>query len=281
MTQSEWETKFTSWAKPNSETEDAKCSNAESMIKSAISNDLKLSKMNIKVFAQGSYKNNTNVRLNSDVDICVLYTDNVFFYNLPTGKAKEDFNISSSEVKFSDYKNDVENALVIKFTRAGVTRGKKAFDIHSNSYRVDADAVPCFIHRRYTGQTNLDGSFHFLSGTQFTSDDGKVVVNWPEQNLANGIAKNNATNYSYKKLVRILKKLNLEMIGSGIEISKKIPSFLIECLVWNVPNPTITGYNTYYETLRQAIVFLYNKTKDFEKCKEWGEVNELKYLFVG
>ncbi len=36
----------------------------------------------------------------------------------------------------------------------GVTRGSKAFDVHANSYRVDADVVACFEHRRRYFRTN-------------------------------------------------------------------------------------------------------------------------------
>ena len=34
-----------------------------------------LNSMNIKIFGQGSYVNDTNVRLNSDVDLNVQYVD--------------------------------------------------------------------------------------------------------------------------------------------------------------------------------------------------------------
>ena len=76
---SRWETAFVSWAKPPSETEQTKAENAESAIKAAIDNHSKLASMNITVFAQGSYKANTNVRLDSDVDICVRLDDTFFF----------------------------------------------------------------------------------------------------------------------------------------------------------------------------------------------------------
>lgn len=85
-----------------------------------------------------------------------------------------------------------------------VTRGNKAFDLHSNSYRVDADVVACFEHRRY----NKDGTY--TKGTQFTTKDGKTIVNFPEQHYANGVSKNNATGRRYKRVVRILKRLKMK-----------------------------------------------------------------------
>lgn len=267
-----WEDKFVSWTKGLSSTEEEKCENAERMIKKAIKEDLELSEKNIEVFAQGSYCNNTNVKQNSDVDICVVCKD-TFFCDLPLGKNQSDFFLTDSNYKFSEFKNGIEKALVNKFGEVGITRGSKAFDVHSNTYRVDADVVACFEHRRYTGN-----GLSYLSGTEFITEDGRRVINWPKQHYENGVSKNNRTGTRYKKVVRVFKKLNLSMQEDGIVVSKRIPSFLIECLIWNTPDYFFEKSN-YTDTIRDILVFLYNETKNFEKCKEWGEVSELKYLF--
>lgn len=269
-----WEDKFVSWTKGLSDTEVTMYENAERMIKKTIKEDIKLSKKNIEVFTQGSYRNNTNVKQNSDVDICVVYMDS-FFYDIPPEKNKSDLSITDADYKFNEFKEDVERALVNKFGNSGITRGNKAFDVHSNTYRVDADVVACFEYRRYTGS-----GLNYLSGTEFITEDGKGVINWPKQHYENGVNKNNRTNKRYKKVVRIFKKLNLSMQEDGVAISERIPSFLIESLIWNTPDYLFEKSN-YADTIRGVLVFLYNETSSFEKCKEWGEVSELKYLFRG
>ena len=55
-------------------------------------------------------------------------------------------------------------------------------------------------------------------------------------------------------------------------------SFLIECLVWNVPNEGL-NHDTYTADVRSALAHLFNNTRNDDGCKEWGEINELKYLF--
>ncbi|MBL7974202.1 MAG: nucleotidyltransferase, partial [Candidatus Kapabacteria bacterium] len=70
-----------------------------------------------------------------------------------------------------------------------------------------------------------------------------------------------------------------KMIEDKIQVSDNITSFLIECLLWNVPNKTFNDYDTWTERLKQSIIFLYNNTKEDKDCKEWGEVSELLYLF--
>ena len=67
-----WENTFQTWANGPSQTEQEKSENTERVICDALNTNDRLSKWNILVFAQGSYKARTNVKLDSDVDICIL-----------------------------------------------------------------------------------------------------------------------------------------------------------------------------------------------------------------
>ena len=136
------------WRKPPSPTEETKLSNIERMVKECINDDAVLSSMNIKIFGQGSYVNDTNVRLNSDVDLNVQYVD-AFYYNLPTGTVPSNFGINGP-VPYSapNFKNDVHRALVQKFGN-DVMRKNKCIAIEGNTNRVGADVVPTWKYRRY------------------------------------------------------------------------------------------------------------------------------------
>ena len=48
------------------------------MISKAIEASAALASRDLRVFPQGSYRNRTNVRTDSDVDICVLCKDSIF-----------------------------------------------------------------------------------------------------------------------------------------------------------------------------------------------------------
>ncbi len=273
----DWELTFRAWSGPSSNTEEQKRENAEKQIKAAIRESPELSKRNIVVFAQGSYRNNTNVRQESDVDICILCKD-VFFYDLP-----EDGSVTEATAGFADatysysaYRNEVEQALVHKFGRKIVTRGNKAFDIHESTYRVDADVVACFEHRRY--YRNYAGQIKYLEGTELRADDGGRIINWPEQHYQNGVQKNKLTGQRFKHITRAIKRLRNEMAENRNNVAIPIPSYLIECLVWNTPNDGF-GHAQYTQDIRFVLAHTFNETMTFEKCKEWGEVNELKYLF--
>ncbi|MBI2593257.1 nucleotidyltransferase [Candidatus Daviesbacteria bacterium] len=272
-----WEDTFRTWANPPSESERERCANAEKAICDAFNSDEKLSQKNILVFAQGSYKANTHVRLDSDVDICIMLKD-TFFAQYPEGHSQEIYGNTSSSFTYGEFKNLVESALISHFGSSQVTRGNKAFDVHANSYRVDADVIPTFEHRRYTGRRGTDGNHHYHQGVEFRPDNGGSIINWPDQSYQNGVDKNSQTSRRYKSVVRILKRLRNKMQEEDINDAGNIASFLIESLVWNAPK-SYFGHDNIYDDVREVLAHIYNATIKQENCNEWGEVNELKYLF--
>lgn len=274
---------FATWAQAPGTTEANKIENAITAVKKALAADKKLSSLT-KVFVQGSYRNRVNVRQDSDVDIGVLYTGNLFGVTYPPGKADADFGVITVEYGYEHFKNDLEAALVNHFGRTSVTRGKKAFDIHENTYRVDADVVPLMVHRRY----RENGTY--ICGTELRPDGGGRIINWPErlydtdewphQHYENGNRKNNDTRRAYRGLVRIVKKLRNIMDEEGIAEAKPLKGFNVECLVWNAPNSCFT-HATWFEDVSAVLNFLSINLSSMTLCEEWGEVSELKYLVKG
>jgi len=271
------EQQLTNWTKPPSDTEQTKLENSERMVRDAINSDEKLKAKATETFGQGSYANNTNVRLNSDIDINVRYTGG-YYFSLPPDVTEEDVKIAhigSSGYSFSEFKDDVENALVNKFDRSEIIRNDKCITVKANTNRVETDVVPTWNFRRFS----KDGGY--VLGAKFWSDKGKDIVNYPKQHIENGISKNSNTYRRFKRLTRLHRKLRYKMIDDGENVSDDITSFLLECLVWNVPNRIMNDNETWTDRLRESIIYIHDKTKDETSCKEWGEVSELLYLFIG
>jgi hypothetical protein len=68
------------------------------------------------------------------------------------------------------------------------------------------------------------------------------------------------------------------MEDNGVAAATGVSSYLIECLVWNVPNANFS-HATYFAELREVLAHSFNNTLTDDACKGWGEINELKYLF--
>lgn len=268
-----WNDRFATWAQSPSQTETDKIEHSITAIKKALAASPKVASVT-KVFVQGSYRNRVNVRQDSDVDIGVLYTGNAFFANYPDGKGHADFGNSNATYTYAEYKNDIGKALTDYLGAEHVTRGDKAFDVHENSYRVDADVVPVFEHRRYSS------SGSYISGTELRPDSGGRIINWPEQHYANGKQKNDDTGRAYRGVVRIIKKLRNIMDEDGIAEAKPLKGFNAECLVWNAPNSCFI-HTTWYEDVSAVLNHLSYYLSSMALCEEWGEVSELKYLLKG
>ncbi len=271
----DWDITLSYWGEGPSATEREKCDRSERAVRKAIADSRVLNAMEIEVFAQGSFANRTDVRADSDVDVCVLYKGTFYsdFSHMP-GLTDAIMGFESASYSYASFKNDVQTALVSYFGSGHIRRGNKAFDIRENTYRIDADVVPCFEHRLWHGK----GEDEYRSGTQFISDDGHAVINWPQQNYENGVEKNGSSGTRFKSITRVLKNLRYELLEEGQEIADRIPSFLLECLVWNVPDEDLM-LGTISDGVRAALAHLWNETRASDTCNEWTEVNDVKYLF--
>ena len=266
------EERLNNWRKPPSESEETKLTRVKTMVRDCIDEDATLKVMDIRIFGQGSYANDTNVRLNSDVDLNVQYAGG-FYFDLPPGTTRADFGLNNS-ISYSApaFKTDVENALSNKFG-SDITRKNKCIAIEGNTYRVGADVVPTWQYKRYS----RDGCF--IEGVYFFADSGEKVINFPIQHIENGKLKNSRTQRRFKRLTRIFKRIRAQMIREGKSVNGNITSFLLECLVWNVPDQIFNGYETWTDRLKESIKFLYNSTTKEKDCKYWCEVSGLLYLF--
>lgn len=169
----------------------------------------KYSTEKIDIFIQGSYANNACVRNESDVDIAVVRND------LHEYVFDEKFISSTPELNKEavNFKNIVEKTLRTNFPYK-VSRGNKSIKVAGNTYRKPADTVPCFSMHYYYKSHLRDYSTHH-NGVIIFADDGSIVINFPKQHITNGKIKNNQTNYYYKKMVRIMKKMKHLMCDYG------------------------------------------------------------------
>ncbi len=274
----EWEVTFSAWADGPGKTEQEKCERAERAVKNAIDNHRVLQALDLTVRAHGSYRVRTSIKQESDVDIYVQVNKSDFFPRYPEGKTKVDFGNVDGTFDYAAFKNEVGLALRSYIGAATVTNGKNAFDVHENTYRIDADVIAVLPCRWYTGRFNVDYSHHYYEGIAFRNAAGAVIKSFPEDAYTSGAAKNDATFGRYKRVIRVIKNLRSYMEEKGVAEAKGIASFLIECLVWNVPDDML-GDDAYWQDVYRILDFLRKGTASWETCQKWKEVNEIRDLW--
>ncbi len=260
------------WTGPSSDTEQDKQQRTERMVCEAIQNHAPFADCRITVYAKGSYANNTNVRADSDVDIAVQCHE-VEYWEEEAPGAHPPGEAYSGMWTPAKLRMEVGAALRSAFPSQVDDSGTTAFGVRSSSARVEADVVPCFDYRYYFAS---GGS---REGTKVFRKNGGHFENYPAQQLVNGNRKNTRTNTIYKKTVRVLKRVENAMVADGVH--RAVPSFFIECLVYNCPDAIFTRY-TWTERVRGILVHIWDGlegTEPSEESARWLEANECKYLF--
>lgn len=276
-----WEQTFASWTRPASDSEQTKYENTSRSIKAALASHQPLSEYSFEVYAKGSYPNYTNVRQDSDVDVAAELTDfiqNEFIYEASELSLQDVSPGATTYTKgytLAQFKDDVEAALVATFGRTAVTRGKKALHIRESTQGLKADVVPCNSIRTWTSRTQ------YADGIQLRNDarPSEHIINYPKQHLAEGKEKNRLCSKRYKSVVRILKRLENEMVDG--DMISPVPSFLIESAVWNAPNGCFLNPHDWTGRVRAVLRHIFNGTLTDEciRSNDWLEANGEKYLF--
>jgi hypothetical protein len=225
-------------------------------IRNAIGSSAALEYRQVEVYLQGSYKNDTNIRGDSDVDV-VVQSDQTFFYDLsklPEGvQATVKATISPAYYQWGQFRQNVLDALTDYFGNAAVVDRSKCMTVTSaGGSGISADVVPAFTHRLYvSGATG-----HYLEGIAFkTQREDRVVVNYPKRHHEKGVEKNQQTGGEFKPTVRMFKNARSLLVERGWLDEKTAPPFFIECMLFNV-NSVEFPATTWQKQFAQVYNFL-------------------------
>lgn len=205
---------------------------------------------------QGSYRNSTNIRGDSDVDI-VVHLNTSFGRDLSalSESQKQLYRqaYSGATYLWEDFRRDVLDALRSYYRGAAVTEGRKSLKVAGSSGRLNADVVPTIQFRKYESFYGVSNqSYH--EGIRFHDRvDGRMIVNYPKIHYDNGVAKNSEarTNGWYKHTLRIFKNVRSYLADNGIISRDLAPSYFVECLLYNVPD---TAYGQSRQTTFVSVI---------------------------
>jgi hypothetical protein len=276
----DWETWFQTASQPASATEEQQSERTVARVREAIAASSEIPNGSVRIYTKGSYKTNTNVRRDSDIDICVEWQSSfdVLSWGDTEGMTPEQLGYTRAHpiqlIAPADLRGRVERALT-SYLGTGVvdTTGDKAIDVAPATGLLEADVIPCFWMRRY------DAPGVYYDGQRIHPKSGGFIDNYPQQNYDNGVAKNTATGQRYKKVVRCFKKLETEMFVEG-RIPRDYPGYLIECLLFNAPDDAFAGA-TMTESVIGPLRWLLNATSSEQAALTLREVNWLLWLFAG
>jgi hypothetical protein len=196
-----------------------------------------------QAFLQGSYKNDTNVYGDSDVDI-VLYHTGAYYSDLsrlsPEDKRAYDTQTGGTVTYgYGDFKRDATAHITWLYNN--VTPGKKALYIPGGtSGRRNADVLIASQFRRYYEFKSWQNQ-RYDEGVCFFPAGGSMIENFPKQHSDNCTKKHQNTKDYFKPMVRIFKNMRNTMIGKGLLAEGVAPSYFIEGMLYNVPDDKFGG----------------------------------------
>lgn len=230
----------------------------------------------VRDFLQGSYRNKTSIYQDSDVDLVLCY-EGVCSYDFSELTFNDQIRAQVQVPKnltgysFHHFRSEVVEALVKGFGADQVDlSGKKSIKVKGvPGERFHADVIPCIPYRRYTQWT---GSLQtgFVPGIAlWTTDTSRQVVNYPDQHITNGWAKNKAASEAYKPTVRMYKNIRNAAVAARLLEAGVARSYFVECLLSNVPAGQFTKGAT--DTFIQTCSWLASNTGSNFMCQN-GEV---------
>ena len=176
-----------------------------------------------EVFLQGSYKNDTNLGGDSDVDVVVRLNQRLRprVAELSGRQLQQDASHQGAYRRWKSFRDHALQAMRARFGNAAES-GRKTLKIPKGKIPADADLVVTLRYR--------EGIAFYLS------DEKRWVVSFPQQHHSQGQKKEEATNRRFKRTVRMFKAARNRLVEKKGLTKGDAPSYFIECLVYNVPD---------------------------------------------
>lgn len=249
------ENQLETWSRQGSTTS---ASDLYQRIKNALEKDQVLKERNFEIFLQGSYRNGTNVRGDSDVDVVVMLTDTY----MPEYGSLDEVSRSilknranPATYKLGDFRSDVLKSIRSEFSSHKVEEGGKSIKIPRTGNNIPADIIPCLKYRHYLPLKTLLSEPTYVEGLWLWDIKQKQsAISFPKKSYENGVAKQSRTSNWYKPTVRLLKNARGWLEDNNLLKPGLATSHSIECLAYNVPDFCFGG--SYAVTFNQILQWL-------------------------
>lgn len=152
--------------------------------------------------------------------------------------------------------------------------GKKTLKLVMESPDIPVDVVVAVRYLRYTEYLNRR-SYKSIEGLGlYLPTERRWAVNYPHVHRRNGVRKEKATNWWFRRCIRMFKNARAQLVEQGRLGSNTARSYYLECLLYNVPNRLLRS--SYQSTYSSALKWLHSNDLSQLSCQ-----NELVPLFDG
>ena len=214
------EATLSQWSHPRS----AKASKqAHVSIRKALAAYEGMSEFKHEIFLQGSYKNGTNLRRDSDVDVVIQLAHQLKPRVIGLGgqQLEEDADHLAAHERWRSFRRHALKAVRARYGEA-VTSGRKTIKLEKGELHADADLVVTLSYRNGIGF--------------YLADEKRWVVSYPQQHHQRGTEKEEAANRRFKRTIRMFKTARNRLVEKGALTKDDAPSYFIECLLYNAPD---------------------------------------------
>ncbi|MBY3032436.1 hypothetical protein HF265_25700 [Rhizobium leguminosarum] len=256
---SSWNDRFTHWEKAESTTETIAIERGRSVVQGILENNRSLASEGVRFVPQGSFTNRTNVRNEADIDLRVQHPLLRIEHasDVDPGSARSAYGYYDAGRTYAQIAGDMRSTIATELKASlGKTNvddsGKKAIRVKGvTGSRGEVDVVPCFtLHHIYIPQDTFQ--YERIQGVAILGSDGTWTLNYPDQHIANGRLKRTTTNHQFKRIVRIVKRMQSDMIDHGI-VNERVPSFLVECLLYLVEDHHFVMNEDRYDRVKRIL----------------------------
>ncbi|PJI38973.1 hypothetical protein [Ferrovibrio sp.] len=279
----DWNDRFAHWQRPASVSEEGTIERAAANVRAALSASSWLVDQGLELCQQGSYFNNTNVRRDSDIDLRLVHpaVNVVFGPNVVPQYARGALGYAAGGRKFGDIFSDMRAhtsaALAKRFGAANIVPGSKAIKVRGiTGSRAMVDVVPCV--RLHIIDWVSDWSRYITTEGVAIIGNAGWIYNFPDLHHRNGKAKRQNTAHRFKRMVRIFKALRDDMEGRGIA-GARVPSFLVECLVYAVEDGYFLHDEDLYGRVRRIALRMQARLAAPDAERTMLEISGVKHLF--
>ncbi|MCP4368373.1 MAG: nucleotidyltransferase [Deltaproteobacteria bacterium] len=223
-------------------------------------------------YLQGSYRNSTNIRGDSDVDLVIELTSTM--YSNLTAEENVTLGIEPTDYGWQNFRQDVISVLTHYYGAEYIdTSASKSIKVLPNSGRLKADVVVCAKYCHYSDLRLVGEGMTF-----WTIPGWQQIINYPKLHYSNGATKNSQqhTRGWYKPVIRMFKNARNRILIQNPHLSNRFPSYFIECLLYNVHNRYFG--RTYQDTYVSVVNWLDEQFTN-NNVAEFVSQNKMHYLF--